>query len=448
MNNKQLEEKISFAFEASVPNIFQSVAQDAENQQGKVIIMNEKKKDLKPLIAIAACFIFLCAGLFVGIKYAGNAKSVTTVSLDVNPSIEIKINSKNVVTDVNTLNKDAEKVLGDMDLEGSKINVAINAVIGSMLRNGYLSEISNSVLVSVAGGDTAKNAQLQSEITKWINDTLKIGNIDAAVISQEITSNSDLQSLADKANVSLGKAQLVMDIVKADPTKNFDELITLPINDLYLIIEELENKGIIDDETEDRLEDKADNELSYAVTVTNKSTNENTTKSQQNNVTVPGITHSGTASEKAYISRSKALEIALSAANLTKSQLTHCEIDLDFKDGKMVYDVELKVGYKEYDFEIDAVTGEILKKEFPVNTVTENPTDNSKFISKDEATAIALKAAGIKAENSKQLKAEFDRSDSGTYKYEIDFKYGIYEYEYDIDAVTGKIIKSEKEIDS
>lgn len=446
MNSKQLEEKISSAFEASVPNIFQSVAQDAENQQGKVIIMNEKKKNFKPLVAIAACFIFLCAGLFVGIKYAGNAKSVTTVSLDVNPSIEIKINSKNVVTDVDTLNKDAEKVLGDMDLEGSKIDVAINAVIGSMLRNGYLSEISNSVLVSVAGGDSAKNAQLQSEITKWINDTLKIGNIDAAVISQEITSNSDLQSLADKANVSLGKAQLVMAIVKADPTKKFDELITLPINDLYLIIEELEDKGIIDDETEDILEDKADNELSSAVAVTNESTSENPTKSQQNNVTVPGITHSGTASEKAYISRSKALEIALSAANLTKSQLTHCEIDLDFEDGKMVYDVELKVGYKEYDLEIDAVTGEILKKEFPDNST--NLTDNSKFISKDEATAIALKAAGISAENAKQLKAELDRSDSGTYKYEVDFKYGIYEYEYDIDAVTGKIIKSEKEIDS
>lgn len=446
MNSKQLEEKISSAFEASVPNIFQSVAQDAENQQGKVIIMNEKKKNFKPLVAIAACFIFLCAGLFVGIKYAGNAKSVATVSLDVNPSIEIKINSKNVVTDVDTLNKDAEKVLGDMDLEGSKIDVAINAVIGSMLRNGYLSEISNSVLVSVAGGDSAKNAQLQSEITKWINDILKIGNIDAAVISQEITSNSDLQSLADKANVSLGKAQLVMAIVKADPTKKFDELITLPINDLYLIIEELEDKEIIDDETEDILEDKADNELSSAVAVTNESTSENPTKSQQNNVTVPGITHSGTASEKAYISRSKALEIALSAANLTKSQLTHCEIDLDFEDDKMVYDVELKVGYKEYDLEIDAVTGEILKKEFPDNST--NLTDNSKFISKDEATAIALKAAGISAENAKQLKAELDRSDSGTYKYEVDFKYGIYEYEYDIDAVTGKIIKSEKEIDS
>lgn len=446
MNSKQLEEKILSAFTSSVPDIFPSIASDAEAQKGKVIIMNEKKKNFKPLVAIAACFIFLCAGLFVGIKYAGNAKSVTTVSLDVNPSIEIKINSKNVVTDVDTLNKDAEKVLGDMDLEGSKIDVAINAVIGSMLRNGYLSEISNSVLVSVAGGDSAKNAQLQSEITKWINDTLKIGNIDAAVISQEITSNSDLQSLADKANVSLGKAQLVMAIVKADPTKKFDELITLPINDLYLIIEELEDKGIIDDETEDILEDKADNELSSAVAVTNESTSENPTKSQQNNVTVPGITHSGTASEKAYISRSKALEIALSAANLTKSQLTHCEIDLDFEDDKMVYDVELKVGYKEYDLEIDAVTGEILKKEFPDNST--NLTDNSKFISKDEATAIALKAAGISAENAKQLKAELDRSDSGTYKYEVDFKYGVYEYEYDIDAVTGKIIKSEKEIDS
>lgn len=451
MNRKQVDEKISAVFADSVPDIFSSIASDSETQKGKVILMNEKKKNLMPIAAVAACLILLCTGFFAGAVFSRNKKPVTTVSLDVNPSIEIKINSKNVVTDVDSLNKDAEIVLGEMDLEGSKIDVAINAVMGSMLRNGYLSEISNSVLVSVEGGDSAKNAQLQSEITKWINNILKIKDIDAAVISQEIASNSNLQERASKANVSLGKAQLVQDIVTADPTKSFDELINLPINDLYIIIEELERKGIIDDETEDRLEDSLESEQSSEKESTNESTNESASKvnptKEQNAVTVPGITHSGTASEKAYIPRDKALEIALSAVGLTKAQLTKCEVELDFEHGKMVYDVEMKVGFKEYDVEIDAVTGAVLEKKFPQNIASDNLTDSSKFISKEEAQNIALKAAGISAANAKQIKTELDRSDSGNYKYEVDFKYGIYEYEYEIDAVSGKILKSEKEAD-
>ena len=44
------------------------------------------------------------------------------------------------------------------------------------------------------------------------------------------------------------------------------------------------------------------------------------------------------------------------------------------------------------------------------------------------------------------VKNEFDRDD-GRAVYEIEFKHGAYEYEYEIDALTGEVIKSEKDID-
>ena len=37
--------------------------------------------------------------------------------------------------------------------------------------------------------------------------------------------------------------------------------------------------------------------------------------------------------------------------------------------------------------------------------------------------------------------------DDGFTKYEIEFRAGSFEYEYELDARTGKILKSEKDID-
>ncbi|MBR6823341.1 MAG: PepSY domain-containing protein [Clostridia bacterium] len=50
----------------------------------------------------------------------------------------------------------------------------------------------------------------------------------------------------------------------------------------------------------------------------------------------------------------------------------------------------------------------------------------------------------MKAKDAKELKCTLDKEDG---IYEVEFKYNGYEYEYDIDAVTGKILMTEKEKD-
>ena len=59
---------------------------------------------------------------------------------------------------------------------------------------------------------------------------------------------------------------------------------------------------------------------------------------------------------------------------------------------------------------------------------------------------IALSHAGLSASDVRELKAELD-TDDGRVHYDVDFKQGTTEYDYDIDAVTGEIIKYDSEID-
>ena len=63
------------------------------------------------------------------------------------------------------------------------------------------------------------------------------------------------------------------------------------------------------------------------------------------------------------IGYAKAKSIALNHAGVSESKAYDMDIELDDEDGKLVYEIEFKSGNMEYDYEIDARTGAILKHE-------------------------------------------------------------------------------------
>ena len=149
------------------------------------------------------------------------------------------------------------------------------------------------------------------------------------------------------------------------------------------------------------------------------------------------------------ITLEEAKKVALDDAKLTAADVTFTKAKLDYDDGRAVYDIEFDSGAKEYDYEIDAATGRILEKDIDINDDVNAPTegqDSQTYITAEQAKAAALSAAGFSASEVRGLKAEFD-FDDGRAVYEVEFKKGIFEYDYDIDAVSGKVLKAEKEAD-
>ena len=65
----------------------------------------------------------------------------------------------------------------------------------------------------------------------------------------------------------------------------------------------------------------------------------------------------------ANISVERAKEIALSHAGLASNQVTFQRIELDFDNGIQKYEIEFYYNYREYSYEIDANTGNILSYE-------------------------------------------------------------------------------------
>ena len=122
-----------------------------------------------------------------------------------------------------------------MDFTGSSLDVTVNALVGSMLLNGYIDDITNSILVTVENGDAARAATLQERVTEMVSGALNTDGLQASVISQTVSHNDELSALAQQYGISEGKAELIRKVVQLDPTLTFEALVGLSVNDISLI---------------------------------------------------------------------------------------------------------------------------------------------------------------------------------------------------------------------
>ncbi|MBQ1520534.1 MAG: hypothetical protein IIZ56_03565, partial [Clostridia bacterium] len=238
MNEHEIDSKIRDAFASVTPDIKASVLSDCKQKKGKVIAMSNtsnnenKKRPVWGWIAAAAAALLLIVAAPFAIRGAkGGAKAAAvSVMIDVNPSIEMTVDSDERVIEAIPRNPDGAVLLDGMDLSGSKVNVAVDAVVGSLLRRGYLNELANSVLISVEGADSTLCERLRGELTLDVADLLGNGDFGFAVMSQKLSDDPTVSGIAEDYGITVGKAQLIASLCAADPAYDVSSLAALSIN--------------------------------------------------------------------------------------------------------------------------------------------------------------------------------------------------------------------------
>lgn len=427
MKNGNWDDKIRTAYDHATPDVLDRILSACEKQKGNVIPMTAGKHNKKRTVSIvsaaaAVCILFSAAMIWQpwnvgtvqpGVTQTGEVDSIIT--LDVNPSISIDIDQNETVMAVQALNDDAEKVIGDMDLQGTDLDVTVNALIGSMLKNGYLDEAKNSILVTVENDDQARGDELKEKITNDIKKVFSEDGLEAAVLSQTLTEDEQIDALAQQYGITKGKAALIQELIGNDTTLTFESLAPLSVQEIALL---------------------------YASRQSDDSS----------------VTQSGSVNESSYIGVEAAKKAAFTHAGVSESDVTKLEVEYDNDDGVMVYEVDFHVGTTEYDYEIDAKTGDVLKVEKDVdddapNTGSGNTSsggsssgssssNTTSYISGDTALQKALAHAGVSASQAVDVDVEFDDG-----HYDVDFRVGSTEYDYEINAKTGAVIRYEKDVD-
>ena len=403
MTNEKMEQRLASAVEKTAPNDVNGVLSRCDERKGTVIPMTTKKTTKKRWTTLAAACLALVLLGGGGIFYQQAHAVASVVSLDVNPSIELKVSKSEKVLVCTPLNEDAKAILADMgdgaDLKGAKLDVAVNAIVGSLVRNGYLDSISSAIMISVEDKDTARAEKLQRELTSAVDGVLQTSEAKAAVLTQTLTQDAAREQQARENSISTGKAALVNRVLTLNPALKFDALAKLSVEEL----KDLAEAG------------------------------------------APAMP----------IGTDKAMDIAAAAfGKASTAKMAYSEVDPELDESPAHYEVEIRSQTgEEFEYKVDAYTGAILESKREAADGTEVPVVQpsnpavSSNIGHAKAKSIALNHAGVSENKAYDMEIELDDED-GTLVYEVEFKFGGMEYSYEINAATGAILKHEAELDN
>ena len=402
MTNEKMEQRLASAVEKTAPNDVNGVLSRCDERKGTVIPMTTKKTTKKRWTTLAAACLALVLLGGGGIFYQQAHAVASVVSLDVNPSIELKVSKSEKVLVCTPLNEDAKAILADMgdgaDLKGAKLDVAVNAIVGSLVRNGYLNSISSAIMISVEDNDTARAEKLQRELTSTVDGVLQTSEAKASVLTQTLTQDAGLEQQARENSISTGKAALVNRVLALNPALKFDALAKLSVEEL----KDLAEAG------------------------------------------APAMP----------IGTDKAMDIAAAAfGKASTAKMAYSEVDPELDESPAHYEVEIKSQTgEEFEYKVDAYTGAILESKREAADGTEVPVVQpskpaaSGDIGYAKAKSVALNHAGVSENKAYDMEIELDDED-GALVYEVEFKFGGMEYSYEINAATGAILKHEAELD-
>ena len=401
MTNEKMERQLAAALEKTAPDDMSGVLSRCETRKGTVINMpTMKTAKRKWTILVAACLaVVLLAG--GGVLYQQANAVASVVSLDVNPSIELKVSRNEKVLVCTPLNEDAKAILADMsngaDLKGAKLDVAVNAIVGSLVRNGYLDSISSAIMISVEDKNADRAQKLQQELASAVDGVLQTSEAKAAVLTQTLTQDAAREQQARENSISTGKAALVNRVLAINPALKFDALAKLSVEEL----KDLAEAG------------------------------------------APAMP----------IGKDAAAYAAEQYAGTTALDSVTAEVDSELDEFPAHYEVELHTAWGEFEYLVDAYTGKVLSGQkdllatAPVGDETAKPTAPTGDIGHAKAKSIALNHAGVSENKAYDMEIELDDED-GTLVYEVEFKFGGMEYSYEINAATGAILKHEAELDN
>ena len=144
-----------------------------------------------------------------------------------------------------------------------------------------------------------------------------------------------------------------------------------------------------------------------------------------------------------------AKEIVISDAGVSEADVTYTKTELEYEEGVQVYEIEFYSSTDEYKYEINAVTGVIRSKDkeaFHTNIEDNHHGNTGADIGVEQAKSIAVSHADFSVSEVSFSKAKLEKED-GNLVYEIKFYKDGMEYEYEILAATGEIIKFDSEWD-
>jgi hypothetical protein len=206
----------------------------------EILYAGTKPRRRVPFIAAASGLVAaVVLGLVLVTGLSGNKANgevVAYVSIDINPSVEMGIDMKEIVRDLRGLNTDGINLIDSLNYQGKKLDV-VTADILDKAEQGALAKGEGDIIISstVVQGTTKVNDetiadQLKQQVTKHIADAHP-----AQVQNYEVTAFAappELREEAKVSGVSAGKYAVYLNALNNGTKVSLDEIQNLSIHQI------------------------------------------------------------------------------------------------------------------------------------------------------------------------------------------------------------------------
>lgn len=188
----------------------------------------KEKKNLssKWLIAAAVCFVLL---LSAGTGYSAYLTPAFTISIDVNPSIELGINRFRKVISVDTYNEDGYAVMSAIDVYYLDYKDALEQILADKDMKEYIAQ-NQLIAITVFGKYADKNNEILDHVAA---STACYANVHCS------SSNSKEVAAAHEAGMSYGKYKAFLELQSLDPDITAEDVQGLTMRQIWDMINEL-----------------------------------------------------------------------------------------------------------------------------------------------------------------------------------------------------------------
>lgn len=227
----------------------------------------------KRFAAVVVCLLLV----LVGQKgYSVYFTPVSTISIDVNPSIEFSVNQFDKVIDVASYNEDGEILVSSMNVRFLDYKKALNLLLQNENMASYLTQ-DQTVIITVFGASDQKNDEMLASLATY---TASYENVHCSSgHSEEVTE-------AHSFGLSCGKYRAFLELQALDPNITVEDIRELSMRQIQDMIIERSNgaaDAFEEDETTQENETTQDNATTQdCETTPNNETTQNDETIQNN----------------------------------------------------------------------------------------------------------------------------------------------------------------------
>lgn len=205
--------------------------------------MKGSRWNMKKIVAVSCAVVFAC-GLTIG-GYAYNRRPVAYLSLDINPSVELGVNSAGKVVSADGYNADGKTILKGENLNNTDVKTAVDDLVKAASSDGFISSDGSTVIAITSETDDSNEAkQLEDTAEQGANDALTSADKTAVVYTTNVALAR--RDEARKLGITPGKLNLIQKLLALDPTATVDQYKDAKVTDIMKKIIALKKAGAAD----------------------------------------------------------------------------------------------------------------------------------------------------------------------------------------------------------